>query len=75
MTGDIERMPRLDGASFAPWRRRRLTAAGFGERLAAELAADPRVDLHALLELVDAGCAPPLAARILAPLEHGERGS
>ncbi|WP_344257069.1 hypothetical protein [Terrabacter carboxydivorans] len=29
-----------------------------------------RVDLHALLELVDAGCPPELAARILSPLDE-----
>jgi hypothetical protein len=28
------------------------------------------MDLHALIELVERGCPPPLAARILAPLDH-----
>jgi hypothetical protein len=51
------------------WRRRRLAAAGFEPALAAELAAEPAVDLHELLILVDRGCPPPLAARILAPLD------
>jgi hypothetical protein len=51
------------------WRRRRLAAAGFDPRLAAELAAEPAVDLHELLVLVDRGCPPALAARILAPLD------
>jgi hypothetical protein len=37
--------------------------------LAAELAVEPAVDLHELLVLVDRGCPPALAARILAPLE------
>jgi hypothetical protein len=36
--------------------------------LAQQLAATPDIDLHALLELVDRGCPPALAARILAPL-------
>jgi hypothetical protein len=31
------------------------------------------VDLHALIELVERGCPPVLAARILAPLEHERR--
>jgi hypothetical protein len=53
------------------WRRRRLAAAGFEPRLAAELAAEPGVDLHELLVLLDRGCPPPLAARILAPLDGG----
>ncbi|HEV2773959.1 MAG TPA: hypothetical protein VGV90_00060 [Solirubrobacteraceae bacterium] len=51
------------------WRRRRLIAAGFDPRLAVELAAGD-ADLHELLVLVDRGCPPPLAARILAPLEE-----
>ena len=33
------------------------------------LARDPRYDLHALIELVERGCPPELAVRILAPLE------
>ena len=50
------------------WRRCRLREAGFPPNLAVALAGN-RVDLHALLELVDAGCSPELAARILSPLE------
>ncbi|MFP5371654.1 MAG: hypothetical protein ACLGI3_13025 [Actinomycetes bacterium] len=52
------------------WRRRRLLDAGFPPPLATVLAADVRVDLHALLQLVERGCPPALAARILAPDEH-----
>jgi hypothetical protein len=51
------------------WRRRRLAIAGFEPRLAAELADEPAVDLHELLVLVDRGCPPDVAARILAPLD------
>jgi hypothetical protein len=52
------------------WRRRRLIAAGFDEQLAGQLAEDRAgVDLHELLVLLDHGCSPALAARILAPLE------
>jgi hypothetical protein len=51
------------------WRRRRLLDAGFGYDLADQLAGDFRVDLHALLELVDRGCPPALAARILSPVD------
>jgi hypothetical protein len=51
------------------WRCRELLAAGFTPELAAGLAADAGFDLHALLGLVDRGCPPPLAARILAPLD------
>jgi hypothetical protein len=64
-----------DSAEVVAWRRRRLERAGFPARLARELAADPRTDLHAVLDLVDRGCPPRLAARILAPLDHdGEAG-
>jgi hypothetical protein len=54
-------------ADVTAWRLCRLLESGFPEDLAQELAAAPRVDLHALLELVDRGCPPALAARILAP--------
>src|SRR5262245_45194916 len=50
------------------WRRCRLLQAGFPHCLAAELAGQPGIDVHALLALVDRGCPPELAARILAPL-------
>jgi hypothetical protein len=53
------------------WRRRELEGVGFEPRLAQLLAAS-RVDLHALIRLVEYGCPPHLAARILAPLEAGE---
>lgn len=52
-----------------PWRRRRLEHAGFQAELAQRLAGDRRFDLHAVLELIDRGCPPELAARILAPLD------
>ena len=53
------------------WRRQRLIAAGFAPGPAADLARGHDVDLHALLDLIDRGCPPPLAARILAPLDLG----
>jgi|GEM_PF-2830976 len=58
-------------ATLGEWRRRRLLAAGLDEQLAEQLADDDAgVDLHELLVLLDRGCPPTLAARILAPLEH-----
>ncbi|MFP5363684.1 MAG: hypothetical protein ACLGI5_13255 [Thermoleophilia bacterium] len=57
--------------AIGEWRRRRLIAAGFDPPLAADLADAPAVDLHELLTLLDRGCPPQLAARILAPLEAG----
>jgi len=58
---------------FASWRRRRLSRAGFEPALAEAVAHDCAMDLHALLELVDRGCPPHLAVRILAPLDQGHR--
>ena len=52
------------------WRACRLREAGFRAALADALAAQ-RVDLHALLQLVDAGCPPDLAARILSADDTG----
>jgi hypothetical protein len=52
------------------WRRRQLLDAGFELALASVLARDPGYDLHALIELVERGCPPELAVRILAPLEE-----
>ena len=55
----------------ARWRRQQLTGSGFSPSLAAEIANDSRYDLHALIELVERGCRPDLAVRILAPLTEG----
>ena len=52
------------------WRRSQLEQAGFSPRLAARVARDDRYDLHHLLELLEHGCSPELAVRILAPLEQ-----
>ena len=56
--------------STLEWRTGRLVAAGFPRGLALRLARDTRYDLHALIELVERGCPPSLAARILAPLDE-----
>ena len=50
------------------WRVCRLLEAGFAQDLAQRLASTPAIDLHALLQLVDRGCPPGLAARILSPI-------
>ena len=52
------------------WRRSRLIRAGYRPDLAAQLASDCAIYLHALLELIDRGCPPELAARILAPIDR-----
>jgi hypothetical protein len=57
-------------AQWVRWRARRLIDAGFPIELAQRLARTDGIDLHRLLELVDRGCRPELAARILAPLDE-----
>ena len=52
------------------WRSEVLRHAGCDPVLAWDLAADGDVDLHDLLNLIDRGCPPELAARILAPLDR-----
>jgi hypothetical protein len=61
---------RRESGAVIGWRRDRLLAAGFAPKLASGLAQDGRIDLHAVLDLIDGGCAPVLAARILAPLDE-----
>lgn len=58
-----------DAHAVLTWRRNQLVRAGFALPLAAQVAGDPRYDLHALIELVERGCLPELAVRIMAPLE------
>jgi hypothetical protein len=60
-------------AAVVHWRAGRLQDAGFDAHLARTLARDCAYDLHAVLELVDRGCPPELAVRILAPLDRDER--
>jgi hypothetical protein len=55
---------------WVQWRTRQLLSAGFPTDLAGRLARTDRIDLHRLLSLVDRGCPPHLAARILAPLDE-----
>jgi hypothetical protein len=43
---------------------------GFSLPLAVRIADDARYDLHAVIQLVERGCSPELAVRILAPLEE-----
>jgi hypothetical protein len=52
------------------WRCERLVESGFALPLADSIAKNGRYDLHALIELVDRGCQPELAVRILAPVDE-----
>ena len=66
--------PGPGATEIVAWRSKRLRKAGFDNRLAEQLSRECAADLHALIELVERGCPPPLAARILAPLEHERIG-
>lgn len=72
MSVDADRSQRGEGG-WMRWRERMLLTAGFDGDLATRLAGEGDLDLHALLELVDRGCSPHLAARILAPLYRETR--
>jgi hypothetical protein len=52
------------------WRCEQLMESGFAPALAARVAENTHYDLHALIELVERGCQPELAVRILAPVEE-----
>ena len=54
------------------WRRAQLIEAGLPHSLAARVARDERYDLHELIALVEHGCAPALAVRILEPGEQDD---
>jgi hypothetical protein len=61
---------RADRDKIASWRGDQLRRSGFSGLLAARVASDDAYDLHQLIELVERGCAPELAVRIVAPLER-----
>jgi hypothetical protein len=60
-------------ANAVAWRRARLRKAGFDTELTEQLSHEAGVDLHALIGLVERGCPPPVAVRILAPFDHERR--
>ncbi len=62
--------PAKPAGSLAGWREERLLRAGVEADLAAAIAADCALDLHAVIGLIERGCPPDLAARILAPFDH-----
>jgi hypothetical protein len=67
----IEQHDAKTAPEILSWRRRQLVEAGFSQSLAGEVANEAAYDLHALIDLVDRGCPPELAVRILAPLDGG----
>ncbi len=69
MSREARRARQPQRGTLGGWRQRTLAAAGFDEALADRLADEPDLDLHTILQLVDAGCPPPVAARIVQPLD------
>ena len=69
-TDGPRRPPAEPGGDLAGWRAQRLLRAGVEADLAESIASDCAMDLHAMIELVERGCPPELAARILAPFDH-----
>jgi hypothetical protein len=65
-------MNAVDPGSVARWRADQLARAGVPPRLAERLAYDRRIDVHALIELIERGCPPETACRILWPLDGSE---
>ncbi len=66
-------VPTASSGPVVEWRRDRLLEAGFGPDQATAVAEDCGIDLHAVLELVDRGCPPTLATRIIAPVDEDRR--
>ena len=54
------------------WRRAQLVQAGLPRLLAARVARDEQYDIHELISLIEHGCEPALAVRILGPVERGD---
>ncbi|HEY5694786.1 MAG TPA: hypothetical protein VIR14_09770 [Gaiellaceae bacterium] len=72
MTSAVTANQERDGV--VEWRRTQLLRSGFPQEIAASVAENDRYDLHRVIELVERGCAPELALRILAPLDIDEAG-
>jgi hypothetical protein len=66
----LEQRHQTGGEEIDSWRRHQLLLSGFSPGLARRIAHDPAYDLHVLIELVEHGCPPELAVRILAPLDE-----
>jgi Glu-tRNA(Gln) amidotransferase subunit E-like FAD-binding protein len=67
----LRRRRRDERQQLVEWRRQYLDEVGVDAELASAVAGDLRWDLHALLQLLERGCPPRLAARILQPDDEG----
>ena len=64
-TIDVELVESGEDEPVYLWRLEQLLQAGYGERLATEIAGRYEIDLHFAVELRSRGCAPDTAFRIL----------
>jgi hypothetical protein len=62
---DTELSVETESERVTAWRACELLKAGYEPLVAVELAEHSEVDLHLALELVERGCTPELAAKIL----------
>ena len=69
MASETNELTVREDQSLLAWRTQRLEGAGFERVSAADIAKHRGFDLHALISLIDQGCRPELAARIMHPLE------
>jgi hypothetical protein len=60
------------GLEVVNWRQLELEQNGFPRSVAARIARDERYDLRQLIELVQQGCSPSVAVRILSPFEGSD---
>ena len=61
----LEAAEAVRDAPVTAWRFEQLRQAGYEDAAAADLAERDDIDLHRAVELVEAGCSPTLAVRIL----------
>jgi hypothetical protein len=62
---ELEIQIETESERIARWRAQELERAGFDADAAAELAGAPYVDLHLAVDLLERGCPPETALRIL----------
>jgi hypothetical protein len=62
---NVEVHEETEGERIERWRFEALGRAGYQPRHAAKLAASPEVDLHRAIDLLERGCDPNLALKIL----------
>lgn len=60
-----QKQPQDEGSIVEAWRLEQLEAAGYPTAAAQKIAADPHIDLHRAVEMLEQGCDPLTAIDIL----------